>query len=1081
MKLKQLNILLTFILLIGLTCWPVGRELQLNIENQLSPKQIAQPSINGQLPIIRTKIEQIESSHALPSEIKVGGVFPIVTRPDAGPDRRDAFLIAIYEINNQTGADRILPEGVSLKPIVKDDDNSVAGGTLAAQELIAAGVDIVIGSSGSHVSAAISTELTPHKIPQISYASSSSTLSNRTLYPYFMRVEPSDADQSEALVDLVTAFNWTKGATIFADNVYEASFNQNFIKIFESRNGTVLTSQSFSPGALDVASNITTIKTAAPEFVLGSFNDVDAATVMKEAKVQGIDTLPWIMTAGWSTTTTFSGDDNVKDAMQKAVGTMGTLFTGTAYSAFNATWFDTAWDWLEGPAYSQSMGTSFNPYAPFAYDAVYVAAKGLANAGTVDGDSLLTALYDVTLEGASGYIEFNDLGEVSGRYDYVQLIDQTFKSFGGWDGTPTYETGTFTLHDGSNWLILNDMFIYLYIISGPISITSNADFGVAKYDFPGYGNATHPWLIQGWNITENSGTLISISGTTDHFCIRYNLLDGETTATSGISLNNVVNGTIANNIVVNNTQGGIVVSLSNDCAIFNNSAYDNNMEGINVDSSSDISITDNTVYNNSIGIYIKISDNINITSNFVYNNQQGIELWGSDSNTIFNNSLYSNENYGLAIGGAPGSHYNTISNNTIHDNNGDGIGVGGNYNKFFYNTIYRNEDGIQPALSNFTTISNNNIYDNNGNGIFLTVSSNNNTITQNHVHKHKYVGITIWENSDNNTITNNTVYGNSEHGISVGINGGSKNNNISYNTVYYNSWTGISLQYSDNNIIERNIVYGNNANGISFSNSNNNKISSNTVNNNSPRGIPITNSKSNIFSNNVIFENAEWGISFESGADDNIVQFNDFSRNSGGNPPQILDQGINNTFSSNYWSDWTETGSYAIAGEAMNQDLSPLTNPYHLSAPVITAPTSATPTLKDSVTIQWTASSDVFGHSLTYAVFYSIDNEVTWIKIKSGMFTTNYLWDLTSIYDGTTVRIKVQTTDKIGFNSFSVSKQTFTIENPSLIRPTTTTTTTALTSTTTLVPTVGTPSWTVLVPLLSLIAILALRQRKKKA
>ncbi|MHA1444707.1 MAG: hypothetical protein ACTSR4_08160, partial [Candidatus Hodarchaeales archaeon] len=47
-----------------------------------------------------------QKTHALPTEIKVGGVFPITARPDAGPDRRDGFLIAIAEINNQTGDDR---------------------------------------------------------------------------------------------------------------------------------------------------------------------------------------------------------------------------------------------------------------------------------------------------------------------------------------------------------------------------------------------------------------------------------------------------------------------------------------------------------------------------------------------------------------------------------------------------------------------------------------------------------------------------------------------------------------------------------------------------------------------------------------------------------------------------------------------------------------------------------------------------------------------------------------------------------------------------------------------------------------
>jgi len=52
-------------------------------------------------------VNQTETK-SIPANIKLCGVFPISQRPDAGPDRRDGFLIAIDEINAQTGADRIL-------------------------------------------------------------------------------------------------------------------------------------------------------------------------------------------------------------------------------------------------------------------------------------------------------------------------------------------------------------------------------------------------------------------------------------------------------------------------------------------------------------------------------------------------------------------------------------------------------------------------------------------------------------------------------------------------------------------------------------------------------------------------------------------------------------------------------------------------------------------------------------------------------------------------------------------------------------------------------------------------------------
>ena len=122
------------------------------------------------------------TTSALPSTINICGVFPISARPDAGPDRRDAFLMAVDAINAQTGGDRILPSGVTLNPIVQDDLNTADGGTAAANACVSANADIVIGSSGSTVSAAMAAVLTPLNIIQISYASSSPSLSDRSKY-----------------------------------------------------------------------------------------------------------------------------------------------------------------------------------------------------------------------------------------------------------------------------------------------------------------------------------------------------------------------------------------------------------------------------------------------------------------------------------------------------------------------------------------------------------------------------------------------------------------------------------------------------------------------------------------------------------------------------------------------------------------------------------------------------------------------------------------------------------------------------------------------------------------------------------
>ena len=67
----------------------------------------------------------------------------------------------------------------------------------------------VVGGSSSAISAAISNALSTDYIPQISYSSTSTSLSNKRLYRSFLRTIPSDAYQAAAIAEILNYFNWT--------------------------------------------------------------------------------------------------------------------------------------------------------------------------------------------------------------------------------------------------------------------------------------------------------------------------------------------------------------------------------------------------------------------------------------------------------------------------------------------------------------------------------------------------------------------------------------------------------------------------------------------------------------------------------------------------------------------------------------------------------------------------------------------------------------------------------------------------------------------------------------------------------
>ncbi|MFX0183654.1 MAG: NosD domain-containing protein [Candidatus Hodarchaeota archaeon] len=330
------------------------------------------------------------------------------------------------------------------------------------------------------------------------------------------------------------------------------------------------------------------------------------------------------------------------------------------------------------------------------------------------------------------------------------------------------------------------------------------------------------------------------------------------------------------------------------------------------------------------------------------------------------------------------------------------------------NTIYNCAGGIDLIKSNNTIISDNKLWGIEIWGVTIG-DSNNITITNNTVNNGGGIGT---ETSSNTSISNNTVY-NCTTGIVVSE---SSDITVSHNIIHDNIdyFEAISLGHSNNVIIFCNAIY-NYSEGFALDSATHNTVANNTIYSCS-HGFNIhTSSNYNSITQNVIY-NCDTGIMFQDSDYNNIFN-NDLSNNN-----QAFDNGLDNIFANNYWSDWTGTGSYIIGGEG-NQDPSPLTNPFHISIPTITAPTSDTPILLGSVPIQWIASNDMFGHSINYSVFYSPNDGINWTLLSSGLTTINYTFDTTIITDGTSILLKVQAIDTIGFIAQSTSSTTFLILN----------------------------------------------------
>lgn len=185
--------------------------------------------------------------------------------------------------------------------------------------------------------------------------------------------------------------------------------------------------------------------------------------------------------------------------------------------------------------------------------------------------------------------------------------------------------------------------IYAVNNSSIISISNNNDF--LLYSFSGYGTVEIPYLIENLTISNSTSNLISIMDTDVHFIIQNNYLDGITGDNYGISLENVTNCQIINNIIIN-SDSGIMVFDSSFNFVLNNEIYNNTDKGLMIDSFS----FNNTFFNNKIfniegtGIIIdSVSFYNNISNNAVYNCNLGLFI-SSAYTFILNNTISSNNN-----------------------------------------------------------------------------------------------------------------------------------------------------------------------------------------------------------------------------------------------------------------------------------------------------------------------------------------------------------------------------------------------------------------------------------------------------
>lgn len=194
----------------------------------------------------------------IPGDIILGGLFPVHHRSghsgcgalngERGIQRLEAMLFALDRINQ----DPSLLNGISLGATILDTCSSgehalkqtlqfldppadmgifkCADGSAPSIDKYKQKITGVIGGSYSEVSQKVASLLGLFHVPQISPASTASSLGDKTRYDLFARTVPPDTLQAHVMTDVVHYFNWTYVSLVTSEGVYGDSGMISFLR-----------------------------------------------------------------------------------------------------------------------------------------------------------------------------------------------------------------------------------------------------------------------------------------------------------------------------------------------------------------------------------------------------------------------------------------------------------------------------------------------------------------------------------------------------------------------------------------------------------------------------------------------------------------------------------------------------------------------------------------------------------------------------------------------------------------------------------------------------------------------------------
>ncbi|KAJ7948160.1 Glutamate receptor [Quillaja saponaria] len=386
-----------------------------------------------------------------PSVVNIGALFTY--NSVIGRSAKPALSAAVDDVNS----DNSILSGTKLNIILHDTNCSGFLGTVEALQLMENDVVAAIGPQSSGIAHVISHVVNELHVPLLSFGATDPTLS-ALQYPYFIRTTQNDYFQMYAIADMISHYGWSEVIAIFVDD----DNGRNGISILgdalTKKRAKISYKAAFTPGAPRSAINDLLVGVNLMEsrvYVL-HVNPDSGLSIFSIAKKLGMMSsgYVWIAT-DWLPSLLDSIEPADPDTMNLLQGVVAFRHHTPDTDLKNR--FISRWKNLKG-----KETASFNSYALYAYDSVWLAARALdiflneggnlsfsndprlhdTNGSTLHlatlrifngGQQLLQTILRMNFTGLSGQIKFDlDKNLVQPAYDILNIGGTGSRRIGYW-------------------------------------------------------------------------------------------------------------------------------------------------------------------------------------------------------------------------------------------------------------------------------------------------------------------------------------------------------------------------------------------------------------------------------------------------------------------------------------------------------------------------------------------------------------------------------------------------------------------------------------------------------------------------